>query len=109
MKKIIVGLDNSNILYKAMRYLTISFFYLLRNIDKEELEDAFRSVVGKDNQKISPVTEALINQKTELLNFTDFQLERYAEWRLRRNMKAMLEDESNFLTRVFQLLAVVGP
>ena len=104
LEKIIVALDNSNILYKALKYLTLSFFYMLRDVQREELSDAFRSIGKNDPKEVTIVTEELIRQKTKLSKFTDFQLERYAEKLLGGNMREILRDKSNFLARLFLIL-----
>lgn len=77
---------------------------MLRNVRREELSDAFLSIGKNDPVEVSKVTEELIRQKTKLSRFTDFQLERYAEKRLGDNMKEILRDKSNFLTRLFLIL-----
>ena len=104
LEKIIVALDNSNILYKALKYLTLSFFYMLRDVQREELSDAFRSIGKNDPKEVTIVTEELIRQKTKLSKFTDFQLERYAEKLLGGNMREILRDKSNFLAPLFLIL-----
>ena len=106
-EKIVTGLDNSNILYKALKYLTISFFYMLRDAQHEELYDAFRSIGKDEPQDASIVIDELVGQKAKLSRLTDMQLERHAEMLLGHNMKEILRDKSNFLARLFLILGVI--
>jgi hypothetical protein len=69
LELIIKSLESTMVLYNALKYLTISFFYLLRDIEQRELYDAFKSASTKTHEEIRNATiDSILSIKPFLIN-----------------------------------------
>lgn len=105
LELIIKCLDESMVLYNALKYLAIAFFYFLNLVEESELYNAFKSA---SKEKPEEIRRATINSlsciKPVLAKLSDVEIERFAEEALGNSMRTILEDKSNFLPRLFLLL-----
>jgi hypothetical protein len=107
LELLIQCLDRTKILYNALKYLAISFFYLLRDIDKSKLYDAFKSVSTKTHEEIHNTTiDYILIIKPFSMKLGDVELERFGEEALGASMRTILEDKSNFLVRLLLILSL---